>query len=250
MKVNMEKEILFAEKLKEIREIAKKQGGMVTQEQVKEAFASFALQEEQMEMVQEYLKKHHVGIGVPIEEEEYLTDGERNFLKAYLEEIEALDTVSDGEREAITLSAMAGDGEAQDRLLTLYLPKVVDVAKLYTGQGVFLEDLIGEGNVAAAMGVKLLGALEHPSEAEGMLGSMMMEAMEEYIALNAEEGKKDQKIADKVNKVADAARKLAEEYGRKVTAEELAGESSLSLKTIRDAIRMSGGKIEDLEDLP
>ncbi len=246
----MEKEILFAEKLKEIREIAKKQGGMVTQEQVKEAFASFALQEEQMEMVQEYLKKHHVGIGVPIEEEEYLTDGERNFLKAYLEEIEALDTVSDGEREAITLSAMAGDGEAQDRLLTLYLPKVVDVAKLYTGQGVFLEDLIGEGNVAAAMGVKLLGALEHPSEAEGMLGSMMMEAMEEYIALNAEEGKKDQKIADKVNKVADAARKLAEEYGRKVTAEELAGESSLSLKTIRDAIRMSGGKIEDLEDLP
>lgn len=250
MKVNMEKEILFAEKLKEIREIAKKQGGMVTQEQVKEAFASFALQEEQMEMVREYLKKHHVGIGVPIEEEEYLTDGERNFLKAYLEEIEALDTVSEGEREAITLSAMAGDGEAQDRLLTLYLPKVVDVAKLYTGQGVFLEDLIGEGNVAAAMGVKLLGALEHPSEAEGMLGSMMMEAMEEYIALNAEEGKKDQKIADKVNKVADAARKLAEEYGRKVTAEELAGESSLSLKTIRDAIRMSGGKIEDLEDLP
>ncbi len=246
----MEKEILFAEKLKEIREIAKKQGGMVTQEQVKEAFASFALQEEQMEMVREYLKKHHVGIGVPIEEEEYLTDGERNFLKAYLEEIEALDTVSEGEREAITLSAMAGDGEAQDRLLTLYLPKVVDVAKLYTGQGVFLEDLIGEGNVAAAMGVKLLGALEHPSEAEGMLGSMMMEAMEEYIALNAEEGKKDQKIADKVNKVADAARKLAEEYGRKVTAEELAGESSLSLKTIRDAIRMSGGKIEDLEDLP
>lgn len=246
----MEKELLFAEKLKEIRETAKKQGNVVTQAQVEEAFASFALKEDQMEMVQEYLKKHHIGIGEPVEEEEYLTDGERNFLKAYLEEIENLDTVSDGEQEAITLSAMAGDGAAQDRLLALYLPKVVDVAKLYAGQGVFLEDLIGEGNVAVAMGVKMLGVLEHPSEAEGMLGSMMMEAMEKYIALNAEEGKKDRKIADKVNKVADAARKLSKEYGRKVTAEELAGESSLSLKTIKDAIRMSGGKIEDLEGLP
>ncbi len=246
----MEKEVLFAQKLKEIREVAKKQGNVVTQAQVEEAFASFALQEDQMEMVRDYLQKYHIGIGVPVEEEEYLTDGERNFLDSYLEEIESLETVGDGEKEAIILSAMAGDAAAQDRLATLYLPKVVDVAKLYTGQGVFLEDLIGEGNVAVAMGVKMLGALEHPCEAEGMLGSMMMKAMEEYIALNAEEGKKDQRIADKVNKVADAARKLSEEYGRKVTAEELAAESSLSFKTIKDAIRMSGAKIEDLEGLP
>ena len=49
--------------------------------------------------------------------------------------------------------------------------------------------------------------------------------------------------------MADAAKKLAEEYGRKVTAEELARESGLPLKTIQDAMRVSEDKIEDLEKI-
>lgn len=243
----MERELLFADRLQELRNTAKAQGNLVTEDQVEEAFAEFGLEKEKLEMVYDYLRKHNIGVGEPVDTEEYLTDEERNFLQMYLDEIAELEVVSDGEKEAITLSAMAGDEQAQERLVTLYLPQVVDVAKLYAGQGVYLEDLIGEGNVAVAMGVKMLGALEHASEAEGMLGKMMMDAMEEYISENAEEGKKDRHIADKVNKVADAARELAEEYGRKVTPEELAAESSLSLKAIQDAVRISGGKIEDLE---
>lgn len=245
----MERKLLFADKLQNLRETAKAQGKLLTEAQVKEAFADFALDEEQLALVYDYLKKHKVGIGEPLCEEEYLTEEERNFLQIYLDEIARTETLSDGEREAVVLSAMAGDAQAQERLLTLMLPQVVDVAKLYAGQGVFLEDLIGEGNVALAMGVRMLGAMEHAAEAEAMLAKMMMDAMEDYIAENAEESKKDNSIAGRVNKVADAARKLAEEYGRKVTAEELAAESGLSLKTIRDAMRISGDKIEDLEKL-
>jgi len=74
-----------------------------------------------------------------------------------------------------------------------------------------------------------------------------MDAMEEYIAENAEESKKDKRIESKVNKVAEAAKSLAEDLGRKVTAEELAAETGMSLKSIQDAMRMSGFKIEDLE---
>lgn len=244
----MERELLFADKLQNLRLLAKEQGNIVTRAQVEEAFAEFELDAEKLEMVFDYLKKHKVGIGEPVDTDEYLSDEERDFLKMYLDEIAALDMVSEGEKEAITLSAMAGDAQAQERLITLYLPQIVDVAKLYAGQGVFLEDLIGEGNVAVAMGVRMLGALEHASEAEGMLGKMMMDAMEDYIAENAEEGKKDKRIADKVNKVADAARELAEAYGRKVTVLELAEESGISEKTILDAVRISGGKIEDLEN--
>lgn len=244
----MERELLFADKLQNLRLTAKDQGNILTKAQVEEAFAEFELDEEKLEMVYDYLKKHKVGIGEPVDTDEYLSDEERDFLKMYLDEIAALETVSEGEKEAITLSAMAGDAQAQERLITLYLPQVVDVAKLYAGQGVFLEDLIGEGNVAVAMGVRMLGALEHASEAEGVLGKMMMDAMEDYIAENAEEGKKDKRMADKVNKVADAARELAEAYGRKVTVLELAEESGISEKAILDAVRISGGKIEDLEN--
>lgn len=243
----MERELLFADKLQKLKETAKAQGNLVTEEQVKETFAEFSLDREQFDLVYDYLKKHKIGIGEPVDAEDCLSEEEKSFLQIYLDELEEIAPVSDGEKEAVILSAMAGDASAQERLLTLMLPQVVDVAKLYAGQGVFLEDLIGEGNVAVAMGVKMLGAMEHAAEAEGMLGKMIMDAMEACIAENAEEGKKDRQLADKVNKVADAARELAESYGRKVTEEELAEESGMSVKAIRDAMRISGDRIEDLE---
>ena len=80
-----------------------------------------------------------------------------------------------------------------------------------------------------------------------MIGKLIMDAMEEFISENAEESKKDKKIADKVNKVADAAAQLATELRRKVTVEELMEESGMSRKSIEDAIRMSADKIEDLD---
>ena len=137
----------------------------------------------------------------------------------YLEELKNLPEVTDGEREAVTLSAMAGDADARSLLTQLYLPEVLEIAKLYAGQGVYLEDLIGEGNLAVAAGVTMLGALEDASEAQGMLARMVMDAMEEYIAQSAEEVRKDRKILDRVNKVARAADELCEELRRKVTVE-------------------------------
>ncbi len=168
-------------------------------------FAPLALGEEQMNMVYDYLHQRKIGVGEPVDLDAYLEPEERDYLDAYLEALQELPEVSDGEREAITLSAMAGDGDARNRLIQLYLPEVAEIAKLYAGQGVYLEDLIGEGNVAVTAGVTMLGALEHASEAQGMLGKMIMDAMEDYIAQNAEEVKKDRKILDKVNKVAKAA---------------------------------------------
>ena len=243
----MNQEVLFGKTLEQVKKTAKEQGNCISKEQVQEAFAPLGLGEEQMEMVYEYLHQHKIGIGEPVDLEEYLADEEKDYLDTYLNELRALPEVSSGERDAITLSAMAGDPDAQKRLTEVYLPEVAQIAKLYTGQGVYLEDLIGEGNVALSMGVTMLGALEHASEAQGMLGRMIMDAMEEYIAENVEETNKDKKIADKVNKVADAARELSEELHRKVTIEEVMEESGISRKAIEDAIRMSGGKIEELE---
>lgn len=240
------KEILFAKTLELVKRTAKEQGNCISAEQVEEAFGSLALSGEQMDMVYAYLHQRKIGVGKPVDPEEYLAPEEKDYLDNYLEALRDLPQVSDGEREAITLSAMAGDADARNRLTELYLPEVVEIAKLYAGQGVFLEDLIGEGNVAMTMGVTMLGALEHASEAQGMLGKMIMDAMEEYIAETAEETKKDQRILDKVNKVAKAANELYAELHRKVTIEEVMQESGLSRRAIEDAIRMSGDKIEAL----
>lgn len=242
----MDREVQFARILEEVKQKARAQQNLISSAEVEEAFAALSLSAEQMQMVYEYLVQNKIGVDEPVDVEETLQEEERDYLASYLESLRELPVVTAGEREAITLSAMAGDQDAVKRLTELMLPEVPQIAKLYTGQGVSLEDLIGEGNVALSLGVTMLGALEHTSEAEGMLGKMIMDAMEACIAADAEEAKADRKIADKVNRVADAANALSEELRRKVTVEELAQESGLSKKAIEDAVRISGGKIESI----
>ena len=69
----MNKEILFAQKLGEIRELAKEQGNYVTKEQIADAFAELNFQEEQFQMVYDYLTKHKIGIDEPVDLDEYLS---------------------------------------------------------------------------------------------------------------------------------------------------------------------------------
>ncbi len=244
----MDREVVFAKTLEQIKKLAGEQGGFIQEEQVRDAFAELSLEEEQLQLVFDYLKKHRIGIGEPVDPEEYLTEEERDFLQGYLEEIEMLSQCSQGEKHAITLSAMAGDISAQKRLMEIYLNDVAQIARLYAGQGVYLEDLIGEGNVALTIGVELLGSLEEPKEAQGMLSSMIMRAMEEFIQENAAQEKMDRRILEKVNLVTEKAKELSQALCRKVTKEELAQETGMSLKSIQDALRMSGFQIEYIEN--
>ena len=54
----MNKEVLFAKTLEEVRKTAKEQGNCISEEQVKEAFAELDLSGEQLQMVFDYLLKH------------------------------------------------------------------------------------------------------------------------------------------------------------------------------------------------
>ena len=243
----MNREAEFAARLQELKNLAKEQGNMVTEAQVNEAFASLELKDEQLQMVYDYLLQSKIGIGRHLSPEDFLTEKEQDYLEEYLSQIESLGEVSDGEREAVTLSAMAGDLNAQNRLIEIYLKEVPQIAKLYAGQGVYLEDLVGEGNLALTTGVSLLGSQENADEALGLLGKMIMDAMESFVTENADAKKIDKRVEEKVNQVADKARELSEELRRNVTIQELMEESGFSEKMIRDAIRMSGFKIEGID---
>ncbi len=242
----MKQEIEFAKTLEEVKKKARAQQNFITKSEVEEAFSALSLSAGQLEMIYDYLRQNKIGVDEPADADDYLGEEEKNYLDDYLEALQAIPKATNGEREAITLSAMAGDTDAVKRLTEIMLPEVPQIAKLYTGQGVSLEDLIGEGNVALSLGVTMLGALEHADEVQGMLAKMMMDAMEDCIAASAAEEKSDRKIADKVNRVADAANALKEELRRAVTVEELMEESGLSRKAIEDAVRISGGKIESI----
>ena len=245
---DMKREAEFSRILEQVKGIARQQGNRIEQDQVLEAFEELDLTGEQMQMVYDYLLQNKIGIGQHLNMEDFLTEKEQDYLQTYLDEIEAYGDVSEGEKEAVTISAMAGDVDAQNRLVEIYLKEVPQIAKLYAGQGVFLEDLIGEGNVALTVGVSMLGSMEKPEEAQGMLGKMIMDAMESLIQESADAKKTDKHIEDKVNRVAEKARELREELHRKVTVSELAEMAGISVSAIRDAIRLSGGRIEDIED--
>ena len=237
----MREEQIFAKTLEELSALAKEQGNMLSEEQVTEAFdkANLNLGEPQLEMIFAYLKNKKIGIGQPADPFDYLEE--------YLKAVQAGADVTDGVKEAVLLSAMAGDADAKHRLIEIFLPQVAEIAKLYAGQGVFLEDLIGEGNVALTMAAEMLDCAQNAKEAEGTIASMIMEAMENYISENASEKKTGEKLAENANDILEKAEELSKELGRKVTVEELSEETGIPEEKIRDAARITADHIEFLE---
>ena len=160
--------------------------------------------------------------------------------------IDAIGIPSENILDAVKLSAMAGEADAQKRLTEYSLKKVVDIAKLYAGQGVYMEDLIGAGNEALLIAVTQLAPLEAPDEVDGFLGRRIMDAMEDLIALNLDIKAAEKTVEEKVNLVADRAKELAEELGRKVSVAELAKEYEMDPEEIAEAVRLSGNAIADI----
>ena len=100
----------FAQVLEELKDTARLQGNMLTSGQLDEAFAQWQLGEEQLELVQDYFRSHHIGIDEPKDTAEHLSGDDVNFLEMYLKELEALPPVSDGEKRAVMMTGGACGG--------------------------------------------------------------------------------------------------------------------------------------------
>lgn len=257
----MDREILFAKTLEKVKKQGRLQGNRISKDEVREAFAELSLEEAQLALVYDYLEKHKIGVnGGSLSEtcledaagaaalEDNLTEEETDYLQEYVRSLQEIPVLSGGEKEALFLSAMAGEVSAKKRLMEAFLPQVPDMAKIYAGQGVYLEDLIGQGNMALSEGVSMLGAAENAQDAEGMLAWFIMEAMEKLIAEGQDNRNADRELEERVNHIAEKAKELADDLRRKVTVKELAEETGIPEEEIRDVYRISGYVIEDLED--
>ncbi|MBR5116140.1 MAG: hypothetical protein IK096_03650, partial [Lachnospiraceae bacterium] len=245
----MDQEIAFGKALQQLRREARENGGRTTSERVREVFREFSLDEKQFQDVLIYLRESHIGVDEEAPDaEEYLSDEEKDYLADYLKTVADLPDLTDREKERLYERAIEADADAQKRVAESFLKNVADIARLYVQQGVLIEDLIGEGNVALYHTVNLLGALEEASEVEQTLAHAVMDAMESYIADNLQEDARGQRAVNRVNEVADRAKELADDLRRAVTAEELMGETGWKRDKIVEAWRLSGGNIESLEN--
>lgn len=245
----MEKEqLIFAQTLEQLKETARLQENMLTSEQIQEAFEEMKLNKAQLSLIHEYLQKNHIGIDEPGKADENLTQEDINYLNIYLDELKELPAVSDGEKRAVMMSALTQDITACNKLVEIFLPQVVEIAKLYAGQGALVEDLIGEGNVALASAVTMLDCVESIDEVEGFLGKMIMDAMQDYIGEDSDNRGLDEKVLEKVNLINDKAKEMADELLRKVTIAELAKEMEIEEDEIKEAIRLSANHMEYIEE--
>lgn len=238
---------LFVSALTELKETAVAQGNVISKEQLEEILGDMNLNDEQMDLVYQYLKDAKIGVDEPVDADEYVVGEDRKYLDMYLEELAELPPCSQSKKEALLLSAMAGETSVRDELIQAFLPQVADIAKIYAGQGVLLEDLIGEGNVALAVVMDMLGSQENAREAEEMVVQMVMKAMESLVYEVQENRDSTSEIAEKANMVLEKANALAEELLRKVTRDEVCQETGLSREELDEILRITGWKIEVID---
>ena len=111
-----------------------------------------------------------------------------------------------------------------------------------------MEDLIGEGNVAAATAVTMLECVEGIDEVEGFVGRMIMDAMEELIREASDNRQIDENVLEKVNEVHDKAKEMYETLLRKVTVREVADELGIPEEKVQEAVKFSADRIEYIAD--
>lgn len=225
----------FKKALSEIKDLASLQGGFVSELQISECLPEIA--EEQKPLVFDFLKQSGIGINEPlVAGEDIEAEG---YLKFYLEELEDIVRLDETMKTLLLRDALQGDQTAKEKIINAYLPVVLDIAKLYAGQGVDMEDLIGEGNVALTAAVGNLECVETPEEADALIGKLIMNAMEAYVGIENDEEQMMEQVLTDTAKVLEKAKQMAEDLLRKVTVEELAGESGISKEEILRAVKIT-----------
>lgn len=243
----MNEQEYFISRINTLVELAAEQDNVIFLDQLYEIFPEVKDDEGKFEVIKGFLTEKRIGLDEKIGFENLITDDEKNYLNFYLDELKEIPALSPGEREAYLLQVMAGEEDAKAVIMQDTLRNVVEFAKLYAGQGILLEDLIGEGNLALVGAIELLGSCENAKEAEGLLASTIMDAMQDLIAENMDKVTEEEKALKLVKKISDAAKELAENLGRKVTVEELSQEIKVSRNQIIKVLKLTACKVEDIE---
>ncbi len=251
----MKDEQAFKKLMIQARALSKKQGDCISREKVKELFGEMQLTQEQHLLVCKYLVEE--GVAIVEDEAAYLAQVQEQakkqgsspkmrafgHLDQYLEDLEKLEILSREERLLRVGELLPNKELTRELIPPLYLREVADIVRLYEGQGVEAEDLIGEGNISLLTGVNLLDCCETAQEAEEFIIKMIMDGMESLIMEKSSDEELDLRILKKVNELNEKAKELAETLEREVTIEELAAEMGTDIEELKETLRFAGDAI-------
>ncbi|MBP3665341.1 MAG: hypothetical protein J6J03_09310 [Tyzzerella sp.] len=238
----------FLGKLKGLVLKAREQDSQITIDEVKQYFEDATLTEEQMELVFDYLLSQKVVVKgyikmVESEEEEIsYTEEEQEYLRAYEEDLKAFKKEGEGECKKLFPQAVAGNESARNRLTEIYLPKVLEIAKCMYHPGIFLGDLIQEGNLGLVLGLDML---VDAKTAHQTLMEQIRQSIQALIEEYADSSSRDKQMVEQVKFLDESITKLTEELGRKVTIDELSVYMGLTEEEINDILRLTGEEPEE-----
>ena len=246
--------VQFQEKLRNICELGKQNGNMLTHEQIREHFASTDLETSQMLKVLQYLKLQGImieGDTAPVETEEVgeteleskgtstpLTSEEEAYLKDYLAEVSNGKEVSPEMLHTLFENLADGDAIAEAALTSIYLPVAANMAADMNCTEIQLADLIQEANVV------LLTALSDPETERKDDAWLRLQLRKGIIAAIEEQTQQkfqDDCLVTKVEKLESAVKDLTDDDGEnRFTIDELAVILDMNVDEIRDILRLTG----------
>ena len=238
----------FLKKLNDLVTVVREKGNQITVDEVRTYFSGMDLNEEQIELVFDYLLaqkvvvKGYIKMDMPVSDEAQLvlTEDEEAYLKEYQEDLKAFNPVT--EREELFKKMIKGDSHAKNRIVEMYLKDVIEIAKEMYHPEIFLGDLIQEGNVGLILGTEMVTDAEtaHQTITEQIRQSIQM-LIEEHTELSS----RDKKMVEKVEMLDESIKTLTEELGRKVTIDELAIYMGMTEDEIDDILKLTGEETEE-----
>lgn len=243
----MDEKKLFIERMDKLIKYGRENGNFVTKADVDSYFGEITLTEDQKQLIYNFLYDSKIGVDEPFDFDEILDEEDVDFLQMYIDELENIKKYSNKEKFSIIDEFVSGNDGLKDKLIESYLWDVVECAKLYSGGGVTIEDLIGEGNVALAFTVDSLDKRSSAKELDGFITDCIMSAMEELLYDDNNEASKINTWAENANEVLEKAKELAQTLGRNVTIPELCQFGDFDEDFLREVLQITGG-IEIIED--
>lgn len=240
----------FLKKLNDLVTVVREKENQITVNEVKTYFSGMDLNEEQIELVFDYLLaqkvvvKGYIKMDMPTSEETplELTEDEEVYLKEYQEDLKAFRSVTEQERKVLFEKMLTGDSHAKNRIVEIYLQNVIEIAKEMYHPEIFLGDLIQEGNVGLILGVEMITDVD---SAHQTITEQIRQSIQMIIEEHAELSSRDKKMVEKVAMLDESIKTLTEELGRKITIDELAVYMGLTEDEIEDILKLTG---EDSEE--
>lgn len=258
------------EMLNDIIEIARTKNNQLTMEEIKSFLKGISLEESQFNIVYDYLAANKITIKgyvntsneflvTPKEENEEQEAVEKEvdqknleqdmeekaFLEMYLEELEAVELLSDEEIDKLVVKLKEQDEIAKNKLVEHFLKDVVHIAQDNKNKGVTVADLIQEGNIGLLQAIDSYSNITTNLTLQEHVISEINNTILDVIRDQFNSKSFGNRIAEKLSTLNENIKELKEDLGKKPTIQELADYMEMSVEEIKDLIRMS--KEEDLE---